>query len=203
MQSTVSILRSGTPSQASGSVRYPASLNGLTALKPTWGRLPTRGSHPLAPDLDTVGPLCRTAADLREIFAILDTGRTAEHGRHRDLSGLRTGVDRELVGRRVSPEIVQALHDVLARMLAGGAVEVPIGLPPTDEPLEAQIALRPSSARRSMPSATRPHRTTSASSPTSSRMGSGDPRTPRPAPVPCGRGSTPRWRGCSRPSTSS
>lgn len=124
-----------------GSIRYPASLNGLTALKPTWGRLPTHGSHALAPDLDTVGPLCRNADDLRAVFAVLDAGRPFRPRRRRDLAGVRIGVDWDHVRRGVSSEVVQALEDVLTRMRSLGAQAVVVDLPSMKEPLEAQIAL--------------------------------------------------------------
>jgi hypothetical protein len=40
-----------------GSVRIPAACYGITGLKTTWGRIPLDGVYPLAPSLDTVGPL--------------------------------------------------------------------------------------------------------------------------------------------------
>jgi len=40
-----------------GSVRIPAACCGITGLKTTWGRVPVDGVYPLAPSMDTVGPL--------------------------------------------------------------------------------------------------------------------------------------------------
>jgi amidase len=40
-----------------GSVRVPAACCGVTGLKTAWGRVPLNGVYPLAPSLDTVGPL--------------------------------------------------------------------------------------------------------------------------------------------------
>jgi len=46
-----------------GSIREPASLCGVVGLKPTFGRVSTRGVIPLSPSLDHVGPMTRNVAD--------------------------------------------------------------------------------------------------------------------------------------------
>jgi aspartyl-tRNA(Asn)/glutamyl-tRNA(Gln) amidotransferase subunit A len=46
-----------------GSVREPAAFCGIVGLKPTYGRVSTRGVFPLSPSLDHVGPLCRNVTD--------------------------------------------------------------------------------------------------------------------------------------------
>src|SRR5271168_3019797 len=47
-----------------GSVREPAALCGVVGLKPTRGRVSTRGVIPLSPSLDHVGPIARTVSDV-------------------------------------------------------------------------------------------------------------------------------------------
>jgi amidase len=50
-------------SDTGGSIRFPCSANGITGLKPTWGRVSRHGVFPLAPSLDHIGPMTRSAAD--------------------------------------------------------------------------------------------------------------------------------------------
>jgi len=61
-------------SDTGGSVRIPAACCGCAGLKTTWGRIPLEGVWPLAPSLDTVGPLARDVAGLVTGMALLDPG---------------------------------------------------------------------------------------------------------------------------------
>ena len=58
-------------SDTGGSVRNPASLNGLLGMKPTYGRVSRRGVVPLSFTLDHVGPLTRTTADNALVLGII------------------------------------------------------------------------------------------------------------------------------------
>ncbi len=51
-----------------GSVRVPAALCGIIGLKVTNGRIPMDGVFPLAPSLDTVGPMTRSVEDARLLY---------------------------------------------------------------------------------------------------------------------------------------
>ena len=61
-------------SDTGGSVRIPAACCGVAGLKTTWGRVPLAGVWPLAPSLDTVGPMARNLAGLVTGMQLLEPG---------------------------------------------------------------------------------------------------------------------------------
>lgn len=54
-----------------GSIRIPAAYNGVYGLKPTPKLIPNDGLVPLAPELDTIGPLARSLDDLEAMLQTL------------------------------------------------------------------------------------------------------------------------------------
>lgn len=63
-----------------GSILIPAALNGLAGLRPSVGRISTRGVFPVSTMLDRVGPIAPDTNQLRRVFAVLAT--TAEDHPH-------------------------------------------------------------------------------------------------------------------------
>ncbi len=57
-----------------GSIRIPAACCGVCGLKTTWGRIPVDGVRPLAPSLDTVGPMAAGVAGLILGMQLLEPG---------------------------------------------------------------------------------------------------------------------------------
>ena len=55
----------------SGSIRVPASLCGIFGLKPTYGRVSKYGVMPLAPSIDHIGPLARSAWDIAAVLQVI------------------------------------------------------------------------------------------------------------------------------------
>ena len=58
-------------SDTGGSIRWPCAANGLTGLKPTWGRVSRHGAFELAATLDHVGPMARSVGDAAAILAAI------------------------------------------------------------------------------------------------------------------------------------
>jgi len=81
-----------------GSVRLPAAWCGLSGLKTTIGRVSTYGILPLAPSLDTPGPLARSVEDAALLYSVmqardpLDPRTLAAPPTDDPLAGLRRGV---------------------------------------------------------------------------------------------------------------
>ncbi len=61
----------GIGSDTGGSVRIPAALCGLTGFKPTARRVPRDGTLPLAPSLDSIGPIARSVECCARLDAVL------------------------------------------------------------------------------------------------------------------------------------
>ena len=90
----------GTETQ--GSIVSPAIRNGISALRPTYGRVSRHGGMVLAWSMDRVGPMCRTAEDCAMVFSVLhgvdekDSSTVTmpfQFDRNLKLASLRIGVD--------------------------------------------------------------------------------------------------------------
>src|SRR5918999_2482417 len=57
--------------ETSGSIRVPSSLCGIFGLKPTYGRVSKYGVMPLAPSIDHVGTLARSAWDIAVVLQVI------------------------------------------------------------------------------------------------------------------------------------
>jgi len=58
-------------SDTGGSIRFPSTMNGLSGMKPTWGRVSRAGVFPLADSLDHVGPMARSALDAAIMLGVI------------------------------------------------------------------------------------------------------------------------------------
>ncbi len=113
----------GVGSDGGGSIRTPAHFCGICGLKPTPGRIPSTGHYPPGGGafawIGVVGPLARTVADLRALFAVMsgpDPGDALSAPvpireiAASDLSGLRIGILENPELGRPTPETLSALR---------------------------------------------------------------------------------------------
>jgi amidase len=142
-------------SDIGGSLRVPASFCGVFSHKPTWGVVSQVGHVPPAPgahaerDLNVVGPMARSARDLRLLMSILTEGVPAR-AEVADLSRLKIGL--WLDGFPLDSQ-VRAVIENLARSLEAAGAEVrPISAPaPLDQLMAAYQVLLGSLVALDMP----------------------------------------------------
>ena len=100
-----------------GSIRIPASLCGTAGLKPTAGRVSLEGAMPLAPTLDTAGPMAMTADDLTLAFAVVARlGKDFLEETRGSAAGIAAGVLGGFFTERVHPDLIRA-KDHVAQVL--------------------------------------------------------------------------------------
>jgi aspartyl-tRNA(Asn)/glutamyl-tRNA(Gln) amidotransferase subunit A len=120
-----------------GSVRNPASMCGITGLKPTYGRVSRRGVLPLSYSLDHIGPMTRTVRDNALLLQVLAGYDADDPGSadvavpdysadlERGVKGLAIGLVRHFYTEdmQAHPEQAQAIESA-AEVLRGLGAEV-------------------------------------------------------------------------------
>lgn len=138
-------------SDTGGSIRFPSTMNGLSGLKPTWGRVSRAGVFPLAESLDHVGPMCRSALDAAIVLGVIAGADpddptaapqpvpdyTASLGN--GVRGKRLGVPKNLIGMDADSQ--RAFDGAVATFEKAGASLVDVILPELDEAALKWIAL--------------------------------------------------------------
>lgn len=134
-------------SDTGGSIRLPAGYCGIAGLKPTPGLVSRRGVIPLAPSLDTAGPMAWTAQDcaiLLDALAGQDAADAASvaspaisytKGLDTPIKGLRVGVLRHLYEHDLpaSPELLHTMNGAIATFKSLGCDVQDITLPPLQD----------------------------------------------------------------------
>ncbi len=133
-----------------GSIREPAALCGCVGLKPTYGRVSSRGVIPLSTSLDHVGPLAASVEDaaiVLQSIAGYDPGDITSTEAPvadyvsvltKDAKELRVGVPRAYFFDDLDPEVASAMEHALMGIatLVAHVKEVRLEVP-TDRTLQA------------------------------------------------------------------
>jgi aspartyl-tRNA(Asn)/glutamyl-tRNA(Gln) amidotransferase subunit A len=110
----------GLGTDTGGSCRIPAAFCGIAGYKPTARRVPIKGVLPLAPSLDSVGPLAPTVACCAAIDAIL-AGEEPVDLKLAPLNGLRLAVPENVVLDGMDATVAAAFERALSELSAAGA----------------------------------------------------------------------------------
>jgi aspartyl-tRNA(Asn)/glutamyl-tRNA(Gln) amidotransferase subunit A len=104
-----------------GSCRIPAALCGVVGYKPTARRVPIDGVLPLAPSLDSVGPLANTVACCSVMDSIL-AGEPARSIAEVPVSGLRLAIPTNVVLDGMDAPTERAIDRAVQRLDQAGAL---------------------------------------------------------------------------------
>ncbi|MFK0689044.1 amidase [Mesorhizobium sp. IMUNJ 23033] len=107
-------------SDTGGSVRIPASLNGVVGFKPTARRVPRDGAFPLSATLDSIGPLARSVAQCAAADAVM-AGEEPALLVPASLAGLRVGIPRGVLFDETEGEVATAFDECLRKVELAGA----------------------------------------------------------------------------------
>jgi len=111
-------------SDTGGSIRQPAACCGIVGLKPTFGRVSTRGVIPLSGSLDHVGPMTRRVRDAALMLQALANQPPPDFEAALETKGeLRLGVPRALFYEDLHPEIEAAIRSALSVLATLGGRE--------------------------------------------------------------------------------
>lgn len=125
-----------------GSIRGPASCNGIAGLRPTFGRVSRHGGVMAGYSTDTLGPMARSVRDIALVMSVvsgldvhdpLSSARPVEDYADAltgDVAGLKLAVVREIAyAEGVSDEVRVAFDAALEVLKARGAVIREVSLP--------------------------------------------------------------------------
>jgi aspartyl-tRNA(Asn)/glutamyl-tRNA(Gln) amidotransferase subunit A len=122
----------GLGTDTGGSCRIPAAFCGIVGYKPTARRVPITGVLPLAPSLDSVGPIASSVACCAVIDAVL-AGDAATPPVPASLNGLRLAVPTNVVLEGMDVAVSGAFDRALAALSRAGAHIAHVHFPAFDE----------------------------------------------------------------------
>ncbi len=148
-----------------GSIRQPASMCGVTGMRPTYGRVSRYGIVAFASSLDQVGPFGRDARDAAALLHAV-AGRDARDSTSAPIAvpddlislpagddeaagwlrGKRFGIPAEYFPAGMDAGVDARIREAIAALEAAGAVVEPVSLPHTEYALAAYYIVAPAEA---------------------------------------------------------
>lgn len=122
-------------SDIGGSLRVPANFCGVFSHKPTWGMVSQRGHVPPAPgshaerDLNVVGPMARSARDLRLLLSVIEDAPLAPRAPPADLKTLKIALWLDEPLFPLDAQVRDVIQTFAGALEAAGAEVRPISAP--------------------------------------------------------------------------
>ncbi len=135
-------------SDTGGSIRFPSAANGLTGIKPTWGRVSRFGAFELGATLDNLGPMTRSAKDAAAMLGAIagvdpkdpTTLRAPVPDYLADIdggvSGLKIGIAPAFMALGTDDDAARAFEGARAALAGLGATIVEIDFPDAAQVLQ-------------------------------------------------------------------
>ena len=162
------LVPAATGTDTGGSIRQPASLTGITGIKPTYGRCSRYGMVAFASSLDQAGPMARSALDCALLLSAMagpdpDRDSTSldmpavdyatdliaapvDGTSAKPLKGLRIGLPTQFFGAGCAPDVLAAVRGALAEFETLGATLVDVSLPLTELSIPVYYVIAPAEA---------------------------------------------------------
>ncbi|MCG8314140.1 MAG: Asp-tRNA(Asn)/Glu-tRNA(Gln) amidotransferase subunit GatA [Pseudomonadales bacterium] len=147
-----------TGTDTGGSIRQPASLCGITGLKPTYGRVSRWGMIAFASSLDQGGPMTQTAEDAalmltamagfdqRDSTSIDHPVPNYQAELNNDISGLTIGLPKEFFQEGLADDVRAVVDTAIKQFQAMGATVKEISLPNSHLAVPAYYVIAPAEA---------------------------------------------------------
>jgi len=144
-----------TGTDTGGSIRQPASLCGITGLKPTYGRVSRYGMIAYASSLDQAGPMTQTAEDaaivLKTIAGFDKRDSTSadktvpdyEKSLNNSLEGLKIGIPKEYFSEGLDDGVKQNILNAIKEFGSLGATLKEVSLPHAKFAIPAYYIIAP------------------------------------------------------------
>ena len=145
-------------SDTGGSIRQPASFNGIVGLKPTYGRVSRYGLIAFASSLDQLGPMGKSVDDVALIFSAIEgydeMDSTSVQTEKEDffanindgIKGLKVGIPKEYFEEGLNPEFKALMDDSIAKFKELGAELVEVSLPHSEYAAPTYYIIAPAEA---------------------------------------------------------
>ena len=147
-----------TATDTGGSIRQPASLCGLTGLKPTYGLVSRYGMIAFASSLDQAGPMAKSSEDcamMMNVMAGFDEkdSTSIDHKKEdytknidQPIEGLKIGLPKEYFAEGLDGDVAKVIEAAIEQYKKLGATIVDISLPNTNLSIPVYYVLAPAEA---------------------------------------------------------